>query len=193
MSLFKRIKRSLTGSIQTDDYKSRVISSNNNETSTTFDPQKPPPEISQRDVDILRDCWNIVQQDVAKVGIITFVGLFETHPDVHDAFMSFRAVNTSELEYKAILRAHALRVMGTVDKCIYRLENRDKLQELMTEMGIRHKNYSVKIEFIDLIGHQFISSIKPSLETVWTDEHEKAWDNLFKLMCYHTRKGMCSI
>jgi len=83
---------------------------------------------------------------------LTYVcfSLFETHPEVHDAFMSFRAVNTTDLEYNAILRAHALRVMGTVDKCIYRLDNREKLRELMTELGIRHKNYNVKIEFIDV-------------------------------------------
>ncbi|WAR15135.1 CYGB1-like protein [Mya arenaria] len=193
MSLFKRIKRSLTGSKRTDDNKSRAVISNNNETITTFDPQKPPPVITELEVKILKDCWKIVKQDVGKVGIITFVGLFETHPDVHDAFMSFRAVNTSDLEYNAILRAHALRVMGTVDKCIYRLDNREKFGEIMTELGIRHKNYSVKIEFIDLIGIQFISSIKPHLETVWTGEHEKAWDHLFMLMCYYMKKGMCSI
>ncbi|WAR15138.1 CYGB1-like protein [Mya arenaria] len=161
MSLFKRIKKTLTGSIETDDNRSGVMISNNNKTFTKFDPQKATPEISEREVEILKDCWKLVQQDVVKVGIITFVGLFETHPEVHDAFMSFRAVTTSELEYNAILRAHALRVMGIVDKCIYRLDNRDKLRELMTELGIRHKNYSVKIEFIHLMGPQFISSIKP--------------------------------
>ncbi|WAR15154.1 CYGB1-like protein [Mya arenaria] len=193
MSLLNYMKTFITGSSQKRDNKSTVIRSNNNETSITFDPQKPPPEISEQDVEILKDCWKIVQQDVAKVGVITFVGLFETHPEVHEAFMSFRAVNTSELEYNAILRAHALRVMGTVDKCIYRLDNRDKLRELMTELGIRHKNYSVKIEFIDLMGPQFISSIKPHLEAMWTEEHEKAWENLFRLMCYYMRKGMCSI
>ncbi|WAR15151.1 NGB-like protein [Mya arenaria] len=119
--------------------------------------------------------------------------LFETHPEVHDAFMSFRAVNTSDLEYNAIFRKHALRVMETVDKCINRLVNNFKLLGLMTELGIRHKNYSVKIEFIDLIGTQFISSIKPHLETMWTDEYEKAWENLFNIMCYYMKKGMCSI
>lgn len=82
--------------------------------------------------------------------------LFETHPEVHDAFMSFRAINTTELEYNAILRAHALRVMGTVDKCIYRLDNRDKLRELMTELGIRHKNYTVKVEFIDVSSNALL-------------------------------------
>ncbi|XP_052760571.1 uncharacterized protein LOC128203274 isoform X2 [Mya arenaria] len=190
MYLLRRIKTLITESSQRRDYKTAVISSNNNELSTTFDPQKPPPEISEREKEILTECWKIVQQDVAKVGIIT---LFETHPEVHEAFMSFRAENTSELEYNAILRAHALRVMGTVDKCIYRLDNREKLRDLMTELGIRHKNYSVKIEFIDLMGPQFISSIKPHLVAMWTDEHEKAWENLFKLMSYYIRKGMCSI
>ncbi|WAR15132.1 CYGB1-like protein [Mya arenaria] len=193
MSLLKRIKKCLTGANQTGDNQSSVMISKNKDIFIRFDPQKTAPEISEREVEILKDCWNIVQRDVAKVGIISFVGLFETHPEVHDAFMSFRVVNTSDTEYSAILRAHALRVMGTVDKCIYRLDNRDKLRELMTEMGIRHKNYSVKTKFIDLMGPQFISSIKPHLETVWTDEHEKAWDNLFKLMCYYMRKGMCSI
>ncbi|WAR15148.1 CYGB1-like protein [Mya arenaria] len=193
MPLLKRIKRFVTGSSQTSELKLAVKRCNNKDTLTSFDPQSPPPEISERDIEILQDSWKIVQQNVAEVGIITFVGLFETHPEVHDAFMSFRAVNTSDLEYNAILRKHALRVMGTVDKCINRLDNNFKLCELMTELGIRHKNYSVKIEFIDLMGPQFISSIKPHLETMWTDEHEKAWENLFKLMCYYMKKGMCSI
>lgn len=44
-----------------------------------------------------------------------------------------------------------------------------------------------------LMGPQFISSIKPHLEGIWTEEHEQAWENLFKLMCYYMKKGMCSI
>ena len=43
------------------------------------------------------------------------------------------------------------------------------------------------------MGPQFISSIRPHLEGVWTQEHEDAWENLFKLMCYYMKKGMCSI
>ncbi|WAR15142.1 CYGB1-like protein [Mya arenaria] len=193
MSLLKRIKKYVTGSSQTSEKKFAVIKSINKESSTTFDPKNPPPELSEREVQIIKDCWAIVQQSVAEVGIITFVGLFETHPEVHDAFMSFRAVNTSDLEYNAILRAHALRVMGTVDKCINRLDNNIKIRELMTNLGIRHINYSVKIEYMDLMGPQFISSIKLHLKTIWTEEHEKSWENLFRFMCYYIRKGMCSI
>ncbi|KAL4221457.1 hypothetical protein ACF0H5_019714 [Mactra antiquata] len=151
------------------------------------------PVISEQEKIIIVESWKIVKTDIEKVGIITFTNLFETHPEVQNVFMSFRSKDTSDLEYNHILRAHALRVMGTVDKCIYRLDNRDKLRDLMMDLGIRHKNYTVKIEYIDLMGPQFISSIKPHLENMWTEEHERAWENLFQLMCYYMKKGMCSI
>ncbi|XP_045162811.2 uncharacterized protein LOC123527430 isoform X2 [Mercenaria mercenaria] len=151
------------------------------------------PVVDELDVYHLKETWTMLKDDVSKVGVITFLNLFETHPEVQNVFMSFRTKNTSDLEYNHILRAHALRVMGTVDKCIYRLDNRDKLRDLMMDLGIRHQNYSVKIEYIDLMGPQFISSIKPHLENMWTEEHERAWENLFQLMCYYMKKGMCSI
>lgn len=165
----------------------------NNNSNAYFYPNAPEPTVSSNDTKLLKEMWEYLKDDISKVGVITFVSLFETHPEVQDVFMSFRTKNTSDLEYNHILRAHALRVMGTVDKCIYRLDNRDKLRDLMMDLGIRHQNYSVKIEYIDLMGPQFISSIKPHLENMWTEEHERAWENLFQLMCYYMKKGMCSI
>jgi len=47
--------------------------------------------------------------------------------------------------------------------------------------------------FFQLMGPQFISSIKPNLADMWTPEHEAAWEQLFRLMCYYMRRGMCSI
>ena len=70
--------------------------------------------------------------------------------------MPFRTLQKSELEYNTILRSHAMRVMSTVDKCIARLDNRPKLREMMTEMGIRHQNYTVKMEYIDVSKMLFI-------------------------------------
>lgn len=54
------------------------------------------------------------------------------------------------MEQSAILRSHALRVMGTVDKCISRLDTPDKFKELMTNLGQRHLNYNVNEEFIEV-------------------------------------------
>ncbi|XP_045163875.2 cytoglobin-1-like isoform X1 [Mercenaria mercenaria] len=173
---------------------SKIATDNtDNSNKKAFDPNSPVPELSENEVTMLKDMWKILNIHIAKVGTVMFADLFETHPEVQDVFMSFRTKDVSDLEYNKILRAHALRVMGTVDKCIYRLDNRDKLQDLMMALGMRHVNYSVKIQYIDLMGPQFISSIKPHLENMWTEEHERAWKNLFQLMCYYMKKGMCSI
>jgi len=54
------------------------------------------------------------------------------------------------MEQSAILRSHALRVMGTVDKCITRLDTPDKLKELMSDLGKRHMNYNTTEDFIEV-------------------------------------------
>ena len=54
------------------------------------------------------------------------------------------------MEQSAILRSHALRVMGTVDKCITRLDTPAKLKELMSDLGKRHMNYNTKEDFIEV-------------------------------------------
>ena len=101
--------------------------------------------------------WVLIAPVPGHCILVTFIlfSLFETHPEVHDAFMPFRKLHTSELEYSTILRSHAMRVMSTVDKCIARLDNRPKLRELMTDMGIRHQNYTVKMEYIDVSKNMF--------------------------------------
>jgi hypothetical protein len=40
--------------------------------------------------------------------------------------------------------------MGTVDKCITRLDTPDKLKELMSDLGKRHMNYNTKEDFIEV-------------------------------------------
>lgn len=163
---------------------------NNIDNSAAVILQESEPTLTKEEEDLLKDTWVELKNDISKVGVITFVSLFETHPEVQESFMPFKDVSTTELEYNAILRSHALRVMGTVDKCISRLGSKDKLVELMTELGKRHQNYTVKPEYIDLMGPQFISSIKPHLGSKWTDAHEVAWSNMFNLMCYHMKRGM---
>ena len=53
-----------------------------------------------------------------------------------------------------------MRVMSTVDKCINRLDDRPKLRALMTDMGIRHQNYTVKMEYIDVSREFNVHSLK---------------------------------
>jgi hypothetical protein len=54
------------------------------------------------------------------------------------------------MEHSAILRSHALRVMGTVEKCISRIKTPEKLHSLMHDLGERHTNYNARYDFVDV-------------------------------------------
>ncbi|XP_062591844.1 neuroglobin-like isoform X3 [Saccostrea cucullata] len=148
------------------------------------------PTLSESDIKNIEESWKLLRKDISKVGVVMFMNLFQTHPEVQDAFLPFQQLAKEDMEHSAILRSHALRVMGTVDKCLTRIRTPEKLQNLMHELGERHANYSARQEFIDLVGSQFVYAIKPHLEDCWSKELEEAWLQLFRVMSFHMKKGM---
>lgn len=68
--------------------------------------------------------------------------------------MPFQKLAQEDMEHSAILRSHALRVMGTVDKCLARIRTPEKLQTLMHELGERHVNYNARYDFVDVSSLQ---------------------------------------
>ena len=78
--------------------------------------------------------------------------MFETHPEVRESFMSFGEVNSDDLYVNAQLRAHALRVMTTVEKVLARIDSDEKLDKLLTELGERHSQYRSKAVHMQVRG-----------------------------------------
>lgn len=85
-----------------------------------------------------------------KYELFYLYSLFQTHPEVQDAFLPFQQLSKEDMEHSAILRSHALRVMGTVEKCIGRIKTPEKLHSLMHELGERHTNYNARYDFVDV-------------------------------------------
>ena len=81
---------------------------------------------------------------------VLYVRLFETHPDVQDVFMPFKGGSVDDLKHSSQLKAHALRVMGTVEKCLGRIKEPTKLQQMLHDLGSRHVMYTAKVDYIDV-------------------------------------------
>lgn len=145
-------------------------------------PPSEPEPLTERQKQILAENWKILEEDIAKVGVITFISLFETHPDVQEVFMPFSGLQIDDLKHSKQLRAHALRVMAFVQKAVARLHEPEKLDALIRELGKKHFSYGAKQNYIDLIGPQFIQAIQPSLEATWSEEQHAAWTSLFNYM-----------
>ncbi|CAJ1073814.1 neuroglobin-like [Xyrichtys novacula] len=94
-------------------------------------------------IQMIKESWKVIRDDIAKVGIIMFVRLFETHPECKDVFFLFRDVEDLErLRTSRELRAHGLRVMSFIEKSVARLDQLDRLEALALELGKSHYHYN---------------------------------------------------
>ncbi|XP_064603595.1 neuroglobin-like [Liolophura sinensis] len=139
---------------------------------------------------IILQTWTIIAADIARVGVVTFLRLFEMHPDVQDLFLPFRGMTQDDLKSSARLREHGLRVMGTVEKCLARLDDPQKLEEMLHELGQKHVMFNTKVDYIDLIGPTFLKVIQPALGDKWTYKVEQAWAEFFKLISHMMKESM---
>ncbi|CAD5121361.1 DgyrCDS9883 [Dimorphilus gyrociliatus] len=146
------------------------------------------PKLYLNQIELISSSWKMAESDIEKVGVVMFIQLFETHPDVRDTFTPFRGLPASELQYSSILKAHALRVMGTVEKVLARIDQRPKLIAMLHDLGRKHATYKAKREYFDLIGPQFLFAIRPSIESIWSDELEEAWLTLFRFVTHVMRE-----
>lgn len=74
--------------------------------------------------------------------------LFEKYPDVQQLFVHFRGMSADELRHNKRLRDHGLRVLNTLDKCITRIDEPDRLEKLLLELGQKHVVYNIKVEHL---------------------------------------------
>ena len=59
-------------------------------------------------------------------------------------------MSKEDLQYSNQLRTHALRVMGTVEKCLSRIDDQKKIQEMLQDLGSKHVMYNAKVDYIDV-------------------------------------------
>nr|XP_033813149.1 cytoglobin-1-like isoform X1 [Geotrypetes seraphini] len=147
-------------------------------------------QLSEAQKQLIQESWRILQQDIARVGIIMFIRLFETHPECKDAFFLFREIDDlQELKMSKQLQAHGLRVMSFIEKSVARLTQEDKLEQLATDLGRSHFKYSAPPKYYQYVGVQFIDAVKPFLKERWTLEVEEAWEGLFAHITTLMNKG----
>ncbi|KAG8179365.1 hypothetical protein JTE90_016540 [Oedothorax gibbosus] len=146
--------------------------------------------VTSRQKELILETWKHLVDNISNVGVITFMNLFETHPDVQDVFMPFKGLTKEELRHSNELRVHVLRVMGFMQKVVARLDEAEKADNLLRELGKNHVMYGAPRKYVDIIGPQFVYSVKPSMTDHWSDEIEESLLQLFRYMAYIMKKAM---
>ncbi|XP_075469469.1 neuroglobin-like isoform X1 [Ascaphus truei] len=154
----------------------------------SVDPAKPEPlptlNLSQEQHRLLVESWKLIREDIAKVGVIMFIRLFETHPECKDVFFMFRDVDDLRgLGARKDLRTHGLRVLSFVEKSVARIGQSARLEEMTLDLGRSHYAYNAPPHYYQYVGTEFISAVRPVLNEKLTPDVEEAWQHLFTYIC----------
>ncbi|XP_041035158.1 x globin [Carcharodon carcharias] len=151
---------------------------------------RPPFPLSEEQKELVQESWKVLHQDIARVGIIMFIRLFETHPECKDVFFLFRDIeDLQQLKMSKELQSHGLRVMSFIEKSVARLAQEDKLEQLAFELGRSHCRYNAPPKYYEYVGVQFIAVVKPILKEKWTPDVEEAWKCLFDYLTRMMKRG----
>ncbi|XP_061824682.1 x globin [Nerophis lumbriciformis] len=146
--------------------------------------------LSEASIEMIKESWKVIKDDIAKVGIIVFVRLFETHPECKNVFFLFRDIKDLErLRTSRELRAHGLRVMSFIEKSVARLDQMERLEALAVNLGRSHYHYNAPPKYYSYVGVEFISAVQPILKERWTTELEEAWKTLFQYVTGLMQQG----
>nr|AKU74647.1 GbX2 [Callorhinchus milii] len=148
-----------------------------------------PLTLSVEQKDLVRQSWERLHQDIARVGIVLFIGLFETHPECKEVFFRFRDIELQQLKTRKELQSHGLRVMSFIEKSVARLGQEEKLEQLIFDLGRSHQRYNVDPKYYEFVGKEFIDAVKPILKEEWTTEVEGAWKCLFLYLTTMMKMG----
>ncbi|CAI5684863.1 unnamed protein product [Oreochromis niloticus] len=82
-----------------------------------------------------------------------------------------------------------VRIMYIIEKTVARIDQDDRLDQLILDLGRKHYQYKALPKYYDLMGEEFIQAIHPVLQERWTSDLEEAWKTLFLYITRTMKKG----
>ena len=71
---------------------------------------------------MIRTSWATLTNEIESIGVLTFLHMFEKHPNLRNNFKSFKHLTHQELKTSEIFHNHAARVVNVVKKVTAREE-----------------------------------------------------------------------
>ncbi|KAL8614374.1 hypothetical protein ACOMHN_007712 [Nucella lapillus] len=159
------------------------------------------PELSELNKRIVLESWVYLRLNMFKIGHIIFTELFAMSPMLMNLFEKYDAVVIKDQDlgkgaafsrrgrYYAT-KSHVDKVMITLDKILAVLDDTKRFEYLMHELGDRHAERNVRIEYLDLFIPCFIQAIRPALTERWASSIEDAWAAFLRHSLHYMKESI---
>ena len=130
----------------------------------------------------LQASWAKVGNDVGldAAGILFFKRIFEIAPGALGLFSSLKTFQIGpELYESAALKAHASKVMATVNVAVGMLNDVPKLLPVLEDLGNKHVKYGILPAHYDVVGQALLDTLALGLGDAFTPDLKAAWAEIY--------------
>eukprot|EP00795_Rhopilema_esculentum_P003391 gene3391-1745_t len=151
--------------------------------------------LGNKEVEIIQNNWQVVEQDLQGNGLLLFRRLFKEHPDVRTKFY-FAVENNLELD--AImeddrLARHAKGVMDTISFAVSSLHDLPSLVPILKHLGAAHAKFQLQEEHFQAVGGALIWTLENAIGGAFDESSKNAWLTLFGVVAENMKKGAAEI
>jgi len=138
--------------------------------------------LASKEIDLVQKTWHQVNKLGAEtVGVALFKNIFKLAPEAIKLF-PFKA-DPNVLSYETPgLKAHAVRVVGTVGVAVEGLRNLPGLTPTLEELGLRHHGYGVRQPHYGVVGKALLMTLKAVLDRDFTLNVQLAWAKVWEII-----------
>lgn len=148
--------------------------------------------LTPEEMEIVRNSWDIVKQDLHGTGIFMFTRLFELQSDFKKFFKRMMTqTETGDYDFDwSKLGSHANIVMTALDNAVDSLGDSSYLSKGLLELGERHRHYNIKAEMVPYMWPAVRDALKQALAEEFTVETELAYKHVFDYIVCKMGQGM---
>ncbi|XP_076450002.1 uncharacterized protein LOC143286345 [Babylonia areolata] len=149
------------------------------------------PELTDLQKRIVLESWVFLRPNMLKIGQIAFNEMVAVTPLLAKMFNKYEILEKNEENEKKqaymcrrgryqVIKSHVDKVMITLDKLLSVLNDPQRFEFLLHELGDRHAERTIRIEFLDIMIPCYIMAIHPALTDKWASNIEDAWAAFFR-------------
>lgn len=150
--------------------------------------------LTVRQIHLVQNSWDLIKDDLGKLGLIVFLRFFETEPDLKSLFPKIVQMNNeNQLEYdidREMLQRHAVTVLEGLGAAVESLEESDFLNSVLISIGQTHVKRHVKPQMLRRLWPSLNHGLKHCLQENYTKEVNEAWKKVYFYVCFQMKRGM---
>ncbi|KAK2715420.1 uncharacterized protein LOC136043866 [Artemia franciscana] len=146
--------------------------------------------LSVREVEVVKQTWNLVKPDLMGVGMRIFKSLFEKFPAYQAVFPKFSDVPLDKLEDIPAVGKHAISVTTKLDELIQTLDEPANLALLARQLGEDHIVLGVNKPMFKSFGEVLVRLLENDLGQRFSNFASKSWHRAYDVIVEYIEEGL---